>query len=207
MKLRIGEASRKLGVSAHTLTRWRKKGLIKAERFGETGHWVFDVDNIPSTEGRQREHASERMGIIYARVSTRKQIPHLQTQIDILKQKYPEHMVIKDVGSGLNFKRKGLLQILELVLAGQVQEVCVTHKDRLCRFAYDLLQYIFKGSGTKIFVDSHAQHAHGSTSSDVNQSELAEDILSIITVFGAKLYGSRSGASKRAKKEEKNINK
>ena len=135
-------------MSVHTLTRWRKKGLIKAERFCETGHWVFDVDNIPSTEGIHREHASERISIIYARVSTRKQIPHLQTQIDILQQKYPEHMIIKDVGSGLNFKRKGLLQILELVLSGRVQEVCVTHKDRICRFAYDLLQHIFKRSGT-----------------------------------------------------------
>ena len=210
MKLRIGPAARRLGVSKQTLTRWRKKGLIKAERFGESGHWVFDVrdsdavlykDSEDVTTGGEQNGSGKRVGIIYARVSTRKQIPHLQTQIEILKDKYPAHMIIKDVGSGLNFKRKGLLQVLELVLAGQVREVCVTHKDRLCRFAYDLLKHIFKRSSTKIVVDSCDKD---SPSNDgINESELAEDIISIITVFGAKLHGSRSGAAKRAKKEDK----
>ena len=197
MKLRIGPAAKKLGVSTHTLTRWRKKGLVKAERHGENGHWVFDVDGALTEEIVQ---PFGRIGIIYARVSTRKQIPHLQTQVEILKQKYPNHRVVKDVGSGLNFKRKGLLQILELCLAGQVQEVCVTHKDRLCRFAYDLLKHIFKRSGAKICVDSQDDD---STITTTDESELAEDIISIITVFGAKLHGSRSGASKRAKKDKK----
>ena len=213
MKLRIGPASRKLGVSKQTLTRWRKNGLVQAERFGESGHWVFEVEedgNIAccgigtkddKTSAGRDDSEKKRLGIIYARVSTRKQIPHLQSQVEILQQKYPTHRIIKDVGSGLNFKRKGLLQVLELVLAGQVQEVCITHKDRLCRFAYDLLKHIFKRSSTKIVVDSFDKD---STSGDdgTNESELAEDIISIITVFGAKLHGSRSGAAKRAKKED-----
>ena len=127
--------------------------------------------------------------------------------MEILQQKYPTHKVVKDVGSGLNFKHKGFLQILELCLAGKVQEVCVTHKDSLCRFAYDLLKHIFKRGDTRICVDSQDQSANESTSSDVNQSELAEDIISIITVFGAKLYRSRNGAAKRAKKEAKNNGK
>ena len=143
------------------------------------------------------------MGIICARVSTRRQIHHLQTQIDILKQQYPEHMIIKDVGSCLEFKRKGPLQILELVLAGQVQEICSTHKDHLCRFAYYFIQHIFNGSGTKICMDSYYQSANKSTSSDANQSELTEDMLSILTVSRAEFHCG----SNHAKKEEKSIHK
>lgn len=203
MRLRIRAAAKALGVSQHTLTRWRRKGLVKAHRFGEHGHWVFDVEEGSVDQTQQLSPNNERISIIYVRVSTRKQIPHLKNQIEILQQKYPTHRVIKDVGSGLNFKRKGLLQILELSLAGQVREVCVTHKDRLCRFAYDLLEHIFKRNNTKIRVDAQ-DNENETSASNSNESELAEDILSIITVFGAKLHGARSGAVKRAKKEAEN---
>ena len=112
-------------------------------------------------------------------------------------------MIIKDVGSCLKFKHKGPLQILELVLAGQVQEICATHKNHLCRFAYNFLQHIFKGSGTKICMDSYSQNANKSTSSDANQSELTEDMLPILTVSSAEFHCR----SNHSKKEEKSIHK
>lgn len=189
MFLRIGAVARELGVTNQTLHSWRKSGKVNAKRVGANGHWLFelpgDVESPP---------VDERVGIIYVRVSTRKQSLHIQSQIEILLSKYPSYEVIQDVGSGLNFKRKGLLKVLDLCLCGKVHTVCVTHKDRLCRFAFDLFEHLLGKHGTKISVDAHDPETTDSS------SELSDDILSIITVFGARLHGARSGACKRAKK-------
>jgi putative resolvase len=136
----------------------------------------------------------ERVGIIYARVSTRKQKPHLDTQIAYLKLKNPDYIVYQDVASGLNYKRPGFLKVLEACLAGNVREVCVTHKDRLCRFSYDLIKFLLKRSDTQIVV--HAQEDETTST----ESDLADDIISIVTVFGARIHGARSGHAKRAAK-------
>lgn len=125
---------------------------------------------------------------IYARVSTRKQLDYLETQIQGLKAKYPSSIVFRDCASGLNFRRKGLLSLLQQVLDGHVRVVHLAYRDRLCRFAYDLVERIFKHHNTEITVEAH------DTSSP--ESELAEDVLSIITVFSARLYGRRSGVTR-----------
>ena len=64
----------------------------------------------------------------------------------------------------------------------------VAYRDRLCRFAYDLIEHIFKHHGTKITVESDDASSP--------EGELAEDVLSIITVFSARMYGRRSGISR-----------
>ena len=140
-----------------------------------------------------RHHTGERFGVIYARVSTKKQKPYLANQVKELQDKYPTHKVITDVASGINFKRKGLLALLELCMQGKVREVCIAHKDRLCRFAYDLVEHLLARVGVQIVVDKHNDDASP-------ESELADDVVSIITVFGAKLHGARSDASRRKQK-------
>lgn len=129
---------------------------------------------------------SGRIEAIYARVSTRKQRDYLETQIQGLKSKYPSAVVFRDCASGLNFRRKGLLSLLQQVLEGRVRVVHLAYRDRLCRFAYDLLERIFKHFNTEITVEAH--------DASTPENELAEDVLSIITVFSARMYGSRSGS-------------
>jgi putative resolvase len=127
---------------------------------------------------------------IYARVSTRKQLDDLQSQIRELSSKYPTHVVFSDCASGLNFKRKGLISLLQLAFEHRLQLVRITHRDRLCRFAFDLLEFVFNFHGAKIIVEAN----------DIPPSaerELAEDVLSVITVFGARLYGARSAGRRR----------
>lgn len=205
-------AAELLGVSSSTIIRWRKEGTIKGVRSKEGAHWRYLISNISAGGGQEEEEESEgtsleelqrkkkeeeepeKIGIIYARVSTRKQKPHLETQIQSLKEKYPDHVVYSDIASGLNFKRKGLRKVLELCIAGQVREVCVAYKDRLCRFAYDLIEGILEQKGVGIRVEEHDE---GSA-----ESELADDVVSIITVFGAKLHGARSGVSRRRRAEQ-----
>jgi predicted site-specific integrase-resolvase len=132
--------------------------------------------------------------IIYARVSTRGQRDHLETQTKALIDQYGSRcIVITDIGSGLNFSRPGLKQILSRVLEGGVRTVYCAHKDRLCRFAFDLLEFIFHKNGTKIEVADD-------DNTKTNESQLADDIISILTVFGARVYGARSGKRKKASK-------
>ena len=179
------EAERICGIGRRTLFKYA--GQIQYLRPGGRGHWLFDVSSVaPQPVSTTRETVSA----IYARVSTRKQQPDLHTQIKTLRTKYPDHQVFSDCASGLNFKRKGLQSLLQLAFEGRLRVVRIAHRDRLCRFAFDLLEFIFRVHGAQIIVEA----------SDLPPSierELAEDVLSVITVFGARLYGARSAGRRR----------
>ena len=188
-----------LGVKRKTLIRWAEKGHIVYSRPNGKGKWLFDVGSVgvsiaaspsssptsASAAAATSQPSSERVSVIYARVSTRKQLDDLQTQAAALSAKYPNHTVITDCGSGLNFKRKGLLSILQLAFERRLQVVRIAHRDRLCRFAYDLIEHILRKHGAEICVEAHDLPPSA-------ERELAEDVLSVITVFGARLHGARS---------------
>ena len=180
------------GCSALTLHVWRTTGRINCCRVG-SGQWRFEIPDDCLTSTVETE---EKIGIIYARVSTHKQKKHLQTQIAYLQTKFPTHQVFQDVASGLNYKRPAFKKVLELCLDGKVHEVCVTHKDSLCRFSYDLIKILLKRTDTNICVDAHEDESS-------SESDLADDIISIVTVFGARIHGARSGHAKRAAKATK----
>ena len=194
--IKASEAERVVGVERRTLFRWAKSGRLPFTRQGRRGHWMFDRRVIydltgcgppieqPSVNSRNTNY----IDAIYARVSTRKQLDDLQSRT--LTAKYPNHVVFSDCASGLNFKRKGLLSLLQLAFEGRLRLVRVAHRDRLCRFAFDLLKYVFLKHGTKI-------HVEASDLPSSAESELAEDVLAVITVFGACLYGARSAGRRR----------
>jgi putative resolvase len=207
-------AAAHLGVHRKTLIRWARMGIISGSRLNPNGKWFFDLCSIRVTSsqtaqlvngvngGGESDNNDSRDGVqaIYARVSTRKQLDDLQSQIRILTAKYPDHVVFSDCASGLNFKRKGLLSLLQLAFEGRLRLVRVAHRDRLCRFAFDLLEYVFLKHGAKI-------HVEASDLPSSAESELAEDVLAVITVFGARLHGARSAGRRRkptpAEEEEK----
>jgi predicted site-specific integrase-resolvase len=120
----------------------------------------------------------------------------LERQVNLLKEKYPEHIIFKEVASGINFKRKIFQRILDDVVNGSVKEVVVAHKDRLCRFAYEHFVWLFNKFDTSIVVDSE-DNKH------TPESELAEDLISIVHVFSSRHYGQRRKYTKRG--VEKNI--
>jgi putative resolvase len=116
-----------------------------------------------------------------------------------LLSKYPTFRVIKDIGSGLNFKRKGLLKLLELSNKGLVDEVIVASKDRLCRFGYDLIKWQFMQANVKLLVLDTADKS--------KELEFTEDILAILQVFACRWNRSRKYSIKNKKdKIEININ-
>lgn len=210
------EAEHIIGVERRTLFKWARAGRLPYVRRNGRGHWRFEYAAIrnlaydglnteqeTSIEGHDQgkstcqeaadimpqEKVDSRIEAIYARVSTRKQLEHLENQVQSLKAKYPSAIVFRDCASGLNFRRKGLVALLQRVLAGCVQVVHVAYRDRLCRFAYDLVERVFKHHGTTITVEAHDPQS--------SEHDLADDVLSIITVFSARMYGRRSAGRQR----------
>lgn len=144
----------------------------------------------------------DRLVVLYARVSSSKQkeAGDLQRQVDLLKQKWPSHhKVITDVASGLNFKRKGLLALLELVESHRVLHVVVTYRDRLARFGVELIERTIRRHGATLNVVSHNPD---SDSTQDDQSELAEDLLAVCNFFVARNNGRRAAALRRGRQQE-----
>jgi putative resolvase len=110
------------------------------------------------------------------------------SSIEYLKTRFPTHERIEDIGRGLNFKRKGLNALLELVMSGHVSEIVIAHRDRLCRFGYELIEAIATKNSCKIMVLDESQLSP--------QAELVNDLLSIIHVFSCRLYGLRKCSRK-----------
>ncbi len=193
------DSRRYLHVSDVTLRAWAKEGKIEFSRPpGKCTHRRYNVRKFlygneeTSTESSPSQN---RQSIIYARVSTRGQSENLERQTLFLREKYPNHKLITDIASGINFKRKGLNTILELAFKGQLQEVVVAYKDRFCRFGFELFEHIFKSlSNAKIVV------LHNRETSP--NEELVEDILSIVTVFSARINGRKKYGKRKSKEPD-----
>ncbi|CAG8436474.1 8566_t:CDS:2 [Scutellospora calospora] len=160
------------GVSTSTLRRWNDKGDV-AYITMPGGKRLYSTDDIDNIFGRE---STQKKKICYARVSSEKQKDDLGRQRAYLVSEFPDHEIITDIGSGLNWKRRGFTSLLERVYARDIEEVVVTRKDRLCRFAYELVEWIFSKHDVKLVV-------LGSDvgSNDPDTGELAEDLLSIVT--------------------------
>jgi excisionase family DNA binding protein len=174
------ELAKLFGVTTQTLQDWERNGKIKAVRT-EGGHRRYIYAGATTHCGDDEP----KKKYIYARVSSLKQHEDLQRQTVALQTIYPNFEVIQDIGSGINFKRRGLITLLDQVIGGNVSHVVVAHRDRLTRFGFELFQYLFSRFNVSIEVLSD---------DDVQEpiTELAKDLLSIVTVFTARYYGSRS---------------
>src|SRR3989344_1487591 len=187
--IRPKEASQLLKVSQNTLRSWDNQGLIKSIRT-KGKQRRFLLSSILS----KNSNSEEKRKICYCRVSSHGQKEDLERQVKFFQIKFPDYEIIKDIGSAINFKRKGLNSILESAINGNIQEVVVTHKDRLCRFGFELFQKIIEEhSNGKILVLNQEE-------TSPNQ-ELVDDLLSIITVFSSRIYGLRSHSIKNKIKE------
>ena len=174
------EAKLLLGVSTKTVQRWDRLGKIRVIRT------VGGRRRIPESEVMriQGERRGPRDAVGYARVSSAGQKDDLERQISYIRSKRVIR-VFKDVGSGMNEKRKGFNQLLELVLRDQVSKVVVVYEDRLTRFGFDTLKKTFEKHGTEIEVLNQIELKSP-------QQEMADDLITIIARFSGKLYGLRS---------------
>jgi putative resolvase len=183
----LRKAVEKLGLHPNTLRRYADEGKIKVIK-NQAGQRLYDVESYI------RGSANASL-VCYCRVSSTKQRDDLDRQIAYMQSLYPEAEIIKDIGSGLNFKRKGLRTILDRLLCGDKLKIVVACRDRLCRFGFELIQYMVEQNGGEIVVLDQTVHCP--------QSELTTDLLSIIHVFSCRMHGLRKYGQKI--KEDKDI--
>ena len=136
--VKIGEAAKLLGVSIQTLRRWEKSGELKSDKRSEGGTRYYDIDHLL---GISKTESS--LTYAYARVSSHDQKEDLQRQKTLLSSYCTSHgwtyEVISDLGSGMNYKKRGLKLLLDAILGHKIKRLVVTHKDRLLRFGAELI--------------------------------------------------------------------
>ncbi|MCW6168331.1 MAG: IS607 family transposase [Thermoplasmatales archaeon] len=176
----IREACDILQVDATTLRRWDREGKIHCIRLSN------NFRRVPEEEiNRILGVKSNRIDAIYARVSSNDQKNDLYNQINRLKSLHMDAQVFSDIKSGLKFNRKGFTELLNMIEEDKINNIYVTHKDRLARFGFDLIENICKIHGTRVI------EVDGEEIPSANE-ELTRDLISIITSFSARLYGLRS---------------
>ena len=123
--------------------------------------------------------------VCYCRVSSSHQKEDLERQVELMRHLYPDHELISEIGSGLNFKRKGFLKLLDMIIKGEVKELVVMYKDRLCRFGFEFVEHLMEtyGKGKIIVVNR--------TEEKTPLEEITEDILSIMNIYVSKMNGLR----------------
>ncbi len=143
----------------------------------KSGQRRYDVD---SYIGKSTDSTT----ICYCRVSSHKQRDDLERQVEFLRNQYPTAEFVKDIGSGLNFKRKGLKTILERAMSGINITLVVAHRDRLARFGIELIRQVIEQSGGKLVVLEETLLSP--------EQELTNDLRNIVRVFSARMRGLRS---------------
>jgi predicted site-specific integrase-resolvase len=158
------------------LRRWAEDGKIQFIKT-PSGQRRYNI------EGYTTQFISNRVDVIYARVSSRAQKPDLERQVAALKNRYPEAEIISEIGGGLNFKRPKMLALLGRIMSGTVKRLIVAHKDRLARFGFDLFRWLCEQNGCELVVLNETALSP--------EQEMVEDILAILHCFSSRLYGLR----------------
>lgn len=194
---RMAEAARLLDVHPNTIRRWEATGQLRCE-------WTpgGKERRIPESEIRRLMGVSgnDDAVALYGRVSGHGQKDDLQRQVASLEAafsaKFSQTYTFTDIGSGLNPRRKGLWQMLELVRARRIRAVGLTYKDRLTRFGFEYLEVLLEAYGVEILV----LHPDEDQSLRHRRQELVGDMLALVTSFAGRLYGRRSHKVKEIKK-------
>ncbi len=189
------EASKILGVHQRTLYNWDEKGYIETIRTPGNKR-LYNVKKFIKLRDEKKEQHNEddlekidiskgKIKIGYIRVSSNGQKDDLERQRKDMITRYPYHVIIKDIGSGLNLNRRGLRKIIDLAIEGKVDELVVLHKDRLTRYGFDLIKDIIKkySNGKVIIVYKKEEQTP--------QEEIVDDVLNVMNVYVAKMNGIR----------------
>lgn len=194
-KLSISEAAKLKGVSVSTLRRWETEGKLVPERT-QNGHRRYELSQLLGIKAE----SSHTVG--YCRVSSHDQKQDLLRQKQVLElfcaQNGWQFEIIEDLGSGLNYSKKGLKRLIGLIVDSRVERLVVTHKDRLLRFGSELIFSLCEQFGTEVVIINRTEDASF-------EEDLAADVLEIITVFSARLYGSRSHKNKKIVEELREV--
>ena len=191
----INEFSKILGVSAQTLRNWDKNGKLHPHHTSGNGYRYYSHEQLNQVMNIKPN--LDRIVIGYCRVSSNKQKDDLERQIEnvtwYLAAQGKPFEIISDIGSGIDYKKKGLKELMKRISQNKVDKVVVFYKDRLLRFGFELVEYIASLYDCNIEIIDHTEKTE--------QQEIVEDLVQIITVFSCKLQGKRANKARKLVKE------
>lgn len=195
--LSIGKFAKIVGVTPTTLRKMQETGELIPQHISNGGTRYYSSEQLKHFS--HTETINKKI-VGYCRVSTISQKDDLETQIqnvtNYMCAKGYNFEIIKDIGSGINYKKKGLQQLLTLIVNREVSKIVVLYKDRLVRFGYEMIEYLCDINNVEIeIIDNTIQS---------KEQELTDDLIQIITVFANRLYGQRSKKTKQLIDEVKN---
>ena len=193
----INKFSKLVGKTPQTLRNWDKSGVLKPHHTSTNGYRYYSEEQIKQVLHIKIDNLKIVIG--YCRVSSSKQKDDLERQIDNVKSyliaQGKPFEIVSDIGSGINYNKKGLQNLIQRIDSGEVEKVVVLYKDRLIRFGFELIEYIAKLNQCAIEIIDNAEKTQ--------EQELVEDMIQIVTVFACRLQGKRANQAKKFVKELK----
>ncbi|NFF71704.1 IS607 family transposase [Clostridium botulinum] len=193
----IGKFAKRVGVNVVTLRRMEAKGEFLPAHVSSGGTRYYSTDQLKYF-GKERN--AHKLVVGYCRVSTPSQKDDLENQVNNVKSymiaKGYQFEIIKDIGSGINYKKKGLKELIDKINNQEVSRVVILYKDRLISFGFELIEYLCQINNVELEIIDHSEKS--------KEEELTDDLIQIITVFANRLYGQRSKKTKRLIEEVKN---
>lgn len=193
----IGEFSRLIGKTPQTLRDWHRKGNFVPSHITDGGTRYYSQEQLNHFLGIKGKKTKSKKIIGYCRVSSNKQKEDLERQIENVKTymiaKGYSFDVITDIGSGINYNKKGLNQLIDLITNSEVEKIVVLYKDRLLRFGFEIIENLCTKYGTEIEIIDNTEKTE--------EQELVEDLIQIVTVFSCRLQGKRANKAKKMIKE------
>lgn len=196
--LSIGKFAKQAGVTTTTLRRMHATGELVPIRISAGGTRYYSTEQL-----RQFQHTKpieNKIVIGYCRVSTMSQKDDLATQVQNLRTymmtKGYQFEIIEDIGSGINYTKKGLQTLIRKINDHEVSKIVVLYKDRLVRFGFEMLAYFCELNSVEIEIVDQTTMS--------KKQELTDDLIQIITVFANRLYGARSKKTKKLLADVKN---
>lgn len=186
----IGKFAKLVGLTPTTLRRMHDSGELIPCHISKGGTRYYSTDQL---ELFINNNQVEKKVIGYCRVSTSSQKDDLKTQVENVKTymyaKGYQFEIIEDIGSGINYKKKGLQELLSKISNHEISKIVVLYKDRLVRFGYEMIEYLCQINGVEIEIIDNSEQS--------KEQELTDDLIQIITVFANRLYGQRSKKTKK----------
>ena len=189
--LPIGKFAKRAGVHPETLKRLERDNKLIPAYKSDAGTRYYNPSQLSYFKGKSST-GEPKLTIGYCRVSTRQQKDDLNSQVNRVKaymlSKGYQFDVITDIGKGIDYSKKGLLKLIELINNREIDRVVVLYKDRLIRFGFELIEYLCQLNAVELVVVDHSEKS--------KEEELTEDLIQIVTILSHQLYGSKSKRSK-----------
>lgn len=186
----IHEFSKLISRTPQTLRNWDLSGKLKPHHTGANGYRYYSHQQLNELLGIAD---IQRKVIGYCRVSSNKQKDDLIRQVEnmdkYLSSLNCEYEIIQDIGSGINYSKKGLKGLLKKINKKEASKIVVFYKDRLLRFGFELVEYMANLNGCEIEVLDNTEKTE--------EQELVEDLIQIVTVFSCKLQGKRANKTRK----------